>query len=112
MRISDWSSDVCSSDLVRTELGKGFEDETERVFQLEANGRVVNGFDGLHRGEQLLPHAVALTPALERRNAILGPYGRAVMPSQSVAQPEGPFELVVAPGPGIDHLRLRLEVLV
>src|SRR3546814_20682801 len=39
MRISDWSSDVCSSDLAKTELQK-IETEEDRLIRLVVSGRI------------------------------------------------------------------------
>ena len=65
--------------------------------------------DGFH---QLLAERVALAPAFERGDAIGGAHRLAVMPFQAVAQDEAVGQLVVADRPAIDHLRLRLEILV
>ena len=65
--------------------------------------------DGFH---QLLAERVALAPAFERGDAIGGADRLSVMPFQAVAQDEAVGQLVVADRPAIDHLRLRLEILV
>src|SRR3546814_3904377 len=84
MRISDWSSDVCSSDLlsvgvglgetlrhderhVRTDLADRIDDEAIGILQLDLEALVVDRCDGFDGLEQLLAHPVALAPALERR---------------------------------------------
>ena len=70
---------------------------------------------GVHladRFHQLLAERVALAPAFDRGDAIGGAHRLAVMPFQAVAQGEAVGQLVVAGRPAIDHLRLRLEVLV
>ena len=61
---------------------------------------------------ELLAHAVARAPALQRDNAVLGRHGLAVVPFEPIAQREGPGELVVADRPFVDHLRLDLKVAV
>jgi hypothetical protein len=62
--------------------------------------------------DQLLTQRVALTPAFERGDAVGGANGLPVVPFEPVAQNEPIDQLVVAGGPAIDHLRLRLEILV
>ena len=64
------------------------------------------------RLQQLLAERVALAPALDRGDAVGGAHRLAVMPFEAVAQRETVGQLVVAGRPLVDHLRLRLEVLV
>ena len=97
---------------VARQLAERVEDQRERGFQLYCKRLVV---DRPHLGDrlhQLLAKRVPLAPAFERGDAIGGPYGLAIMPFQAVAQDEAVGQLVVAGSPAIDHLRLRLEILV
>src|SRR3984893_6424428 len=94
------------------ELAERIEDQRERGFQLEREGFVVDGLnlpDDLH---QLLAERVPLAPAFERGDAIGGADRLSVVPFQALAQRESIGQLIAAGCPAIDHLRLRLEVLV
>ena len=88
--------------------------EHQRKRRLERDGEaflVVRGNRG-RRVRQLLAERVALAPALDRGDAIGRPHRLPVMPFEAVAQGELPGQLVVAGCPLVDHLRLRLQVLV
>jgi hypothetical protein len=73
---------------------------------------------GVHRlqfgdeAHELLAHAVAHAPALQRGDAVLRRHRLAVVPFEPVAQREGPSELVVTYAPRVDHLRFDGELLV
>ena len=88
------------------------EEERKRRLQRDRKALVAIGGHRADRLHHFLPELVALCPALDRGDAIGGAHGLAVMPFQAVAQREFIGELVVADGPFIDHLRLRLEILV
>ena len=97
---------------VARQLAESIEDQRERRFQLYRECLVVDRLhlaDGFH---QLLAERVAFAPALDGGDAIGGAHRLAVMPLQPVAQDEAVAQLVVAGSPAIDHLRLRLEILV
>jgi len=65
--------------------------------------------DRLH---QLLAQCIALAPAFDRGDAIDGANRLPVMPFQAGTQRKAVSQLVVADRPAVDHLRLRLEILV
>src|SRR3546814_17000981 len=76
MRISDWSSDVCSSDLVDDDLAAGQAAVADRAADHELAGRVdvelgalVQPLGGQHRLEDVLAHRLdqVLLRSEERR---------------------------------------------
>ena len=66
----------------------------------------------LDEGHQLLPHRVALAPALDRGDHVLAGDRLAVVELEAGAQREGPQALVGAHRPLLHHLRLDLVLLV
>ncbi len=97
---------------IARQLAERIEDQRERRFQLYCESLVVDRLhpaDGFH---QLLAERVPLAPAFDRSDAIGGTHRLAVMPLQTIAQDEAVGQLIVAGIPAIDHLRLRLEILV
>jgi hypothetical protein len=97
---------------VRRQLTERIEHQRERRFELDGKAVVAVGGDRVDRFQHLLAERVALGPALDRGGAIGGAHLRAVMPFETGAQREMPGELVVADRPLVDHLRLRLEILI
>src|SRR3546814_11559191 len=63
MRISDWSSDVCSSDLVGVKAGRRGQRQDVAVLDIDHNGR------SLSFGRQS-PHYGFLEPKIQRRRDV------------------------------------------
>ena len=82
------------------------------LLQPHDKGLGVGCFQFADKAHQFLRHAVACRPALERGDAILCRHRGPVMPLKAIAQREGPGELVLAHGPGVDHLRPDRELFI
>src|SRR3546814_3101928 len=86
MRISDWSSDVCSSDLVVAAVEpqlyaeEGFRASSKQPDSIDAWGLVVRALSLINKMERrqneearsLLRRAIAMEPAYARAHALLG----------------------------------------
>ena len=94
-------------------LAERLEHERERLLQHEREGLVVDRRPSRRQlGRAPGPARRACAQRSSEAMQSAERTGCAVMELEAVAQREGVGELVVAERPGIDHLRLRLEVLV
>ena len=93
-------------------LGQRLQHHAGRRLEHELEGFGIDRLGVGQLGPQDLAQAIAHGPALQRRQHILRRDRLAVVEFQAVAQREGPGELVGRDGPGVDHLRLDLEVSV
>src|SRR3546814_14829978 len=75
MRISDWSSDVCSSDLLGCDriAGKGFGGRGAALIELAEDGDKFGAAIGVRKGARLAPRA---RPAIEDMRADLFDLGQ------------------------------------
>src|SRR3546814_20376902 len=124
MRISDWSSDVCSSDLLdlrervgqrlllphdERDAGAGLgEDVDQQAIGLDQDPHeslVVLGGDRGGVAYELLAGAVALAPAVHGGDHVLRGHRRAVVAHQAVEPLEGKGKEVVTELPPTPHLR-------
>ena len=97
---------------VARQLAEGGEQQRERRFEFDRKRLVVDRLDRADRLQQFLPERVALAPALDRGDTVGRAHRPPIMPFEAVAQCKGVAELVGALRPAVDHLRLRLEILV
>jgi hypothetical protein len=93
-------------------LGQHIDHQAVGLVQAELEAVLAGRHDLLHAPHHVLAAAVARRPAIERGDAVLGGDRRAVVPLEAVAQHELVDQLVVADLPGIDHLRLGLQIRV
>ncbi len=97
---------------VARRLAQRLQHDAGRRLEHDLEGLGIDGFDVDHLGPEHLPQRIAHRPALERGDDVRRRDRRAVVEFETVAQGEGPGELVVAHLPRVDHLRLDLEIAV
>ena len=89
---------------VRGGLAEGLQHQPRGLLEDDLEGFRAGDLEVLHEAHHLLAHGVLRPPALDRRHAILGGDGLAVMPHQPVAQRHGVGELVGAHLVLVHHL--------
>ena len=93
-------------------LGERVEQEPVWGRQVPREGPRVDRLEPLRLREELPAGAVALAPALQRGDHVARRDGAAVVEAQPLAQGEAVGAAILAHGPALDHLRLRLELVV
>ena len=93
-------------------LGQGLQDKTEGLAEFQHETLLVGRLQALGRRNKELAERIALAPATERSDAVLGGYRLAVVELETVAESETPLPPVGAHGPRVDHLRPDLALFV
>jgi hypothetical protein len=88
------------------------DEQPERPREANHEGLLVPRLDRRQPVQNLLAHLGDLRPALDRGDAVGRRDVRAIVELQAVAQDEGVDEAVAAPVPRVDHLRMRLQLVV
>ena len=96
----------------RGRLGERLQHQAERLIEHDAERALIDGRHLLGRPAQQAAQRVLVGEALDRGQHVGRSDRLAVVPSEAVAQLEGPGELIVAHRPALDHLRLDLELAV
>src|SRR3546814_17419811 len=112
MRISDWSSDVCSSDLVRAGQGAAARHQAAAAVQREelrqaADGEITEGSQGFPP----MGAEEAVGAVLDQGEAVAvaeGPQPRSVLRKPEVV--DGNQRLAAAAQPGLAHIIVDAEI--